>query len=89
MVAVTYNGRDGVRYPGPIAHMVCLIHFDDRWACLLDNNGIGENELLWLAPADFLTRWTGSGSGWAVVFLAPPPPPAPRPNGEPSAARGE
>ena len=31
-VCVTYNGRDGVRYPGPIAHMVCLIHFDDRWA---------------------------------------------------------
>ncbi len=78
MVAVTYSGRDGVRYPGPIAHMVCLIHFDEHWACLLDNNGIGENELLWLAPADFLARWTGTANGWAVVFLAPPPPPAPR-----------
>lgn len=78
MVAVTYAGRDGARYSGPIAHMVCLVHFDDRWACLLDNNGIGANELLWLSPADFLERWTGSGSGWAVVFLAPPPPPAPR-----------
>jgi hypothetical protein len=82
MVAVTYNGRDGVRYPGPIAHMVCLIHLDDRWACLLDNNGIQENELLWMSPADFLARWTGTGSGWAVVFLAPPPPPVPRRSGE-------
>lgn len=77
MVAVTYAGRDGARYSGPIAHMVCLVHLDEHWACLLDNNGIGENELLWLAPADFLDRWTGSGSGWAVVFLAPPPPPVP------------
>lgn len=78
MAAVTYSGRDGARYAGPIAHMVCLVHLDEQWACLLDNNGIGENELLWLRSADFLERWSGSGSGWAVVFLAPPPPPVPR-----------
>ena len=78
MACVTYAGRDGVRYPGPIAHMVCLVHFDDRWACLLDNNGVGENQLLWMTPSDFVRRWRGGGAGWAVVFLAPPPPWPPR-----------
>lgn len=78
MACVTYGGRDGVRYRGPIAHMVCLIHLDEHWACLLDNNGIGDNELLWMTPAAFLERWHGNGAGWAVVFLAPPPPAPPR-----------
>ena len=78
MACVTYSGRDGVRYPGPIAHMVCLVHLDDRWACLLDNNGVGANQLLWMTPDDFVQRWRGGGAGWAVVFLAPPPPLPPR-----------
>jgi hypothetical protein len=78
MPSVTYNGHDP-HYRGSIAHMVNLIHLDERWAVVLDNNFVGEQELVWLSPADFLQRWRGNGSGWAVVLLAPPPPPVPRP----------
>lgn len=76
-VGVTYGGSDGVRYKGPIAHMVVAVCYDDRWVCLLDNNGIGENELLWMSKEDFLKRWKSNGGGWAFVWLSPPPPPAP------------
>jgi hypothetical protein len=78
MPSVTYNGHDP-HYRGSIAHMVNLVHLDERWAVVLDNNFIGENELVWLTPDDFLQRWRGNGGGWAVVLLAPPPPPVPHP----------
>lgn len=78
MPSVTYNGHDP-HYRGSIAHMVNLVYLDDHWAVVLDNNFIGENELVWLTPADFLQRWRGNGGGWAVVLLAPPPPPVPKP----------
>lgn len=74
-VAVTYSGRDGVRYRGPIAHMVCLVYLDADNACLLDNNAIGESELLWMSRAEFLSRWRGMGGGWGFCWLAPAPPP--------------
>lgn len=77
MPSVTYDGRDP-HYRGTIAHMVNLIAFTDRWACILDNNYIGQRELVWMKPADFLERWRGQGAGWAVILLAPPPPPVPR-----------
>jgi hypothetical protein len=76
MPSVTYNGHDP-HYSGTIAHMVNLIHLDERWAVVLDNNFVGENELVWLTPEEFRSRWCGSGSGWAVILLAPPPPPIP------------
>jgi hypothetical protein len=78
MPSVTYNGHDP-HYRGTIAHMVNLIHLDDHYAVVLDNNFIGANELVWLSPADFYQRWRGNGGGWAVVLLAPPPPPVPHP----------
>lgn len=78
MPSVTYNGHDP-HYRGSIAHMVNLVHLDSRWAVVLDNNFIGEQELVWLTPDDFLQRWRGNGGGWAVVLLAPPPPPVPHP----------
>lgn len=81
MVAVTYSGRDRVRYSGSIAHMVCLVHLDDNWACISDNNAIGDNEFLWMSPAEFKDRWASGGGGWAFIFLTPPPPPAPRADG--------
>lgn len=75
--SVTYAGRDGVRYRGPIAHMVNLVHLSERWAAVMDNNGRPE-DLIWMSPAEFLDRWTNGGrGGWAFVWLTPPPPPPP------------
>jgi hypothetical protein len=45
---------------------------------VLDNNAVGENELLWMSLDDFRRRWLGHGGGWAFVWLAAPPPPPPR-----------
>ena len=77
MVSVTYAGHDGVRYSGSIAHMVDLVHFSANWVAILDNNGIGENELLWMTPAEFQSRWLQGNNGWAVVCTAFPPPSPP------------
>jgi len=77
MVCVTYNGHDGVHYGGSIAHMVNLVYLDNQFACVLDNNFIGANDLVWMNRQDFLSRWTGGRDGWAVVLLNPPPPPPP------------
>lgn len=75
--AVTYSGRDRVRYSGSIAHMVCLAHLDDKWAAIWDNNGT-PGELIWMTPQEFMTRWTDGSSGWAFIWISPPPPPLPR-----------
>lgn len=78
---VTYNGHDP-HYRGSIAHMVNLVAYDQQadQVAILDNNFIGENQLVWMSAAEFLQRWTGgkAGSGWAVILLAPPPPPPPK-----------
>jgi hypothetical protein len=78
MPSVTYDGHDphyGTRTY--IAHMVNLVYLDDVQACILDNNFIGENDLVWMSAKEFYDRWTGDG-GWAVVLLAPSPPPVPK-----------
>lgn len=74
IASVTYNGRDGVRYRGPIAHMVNLVHLDDKWAAIYDNNGKA-GQLIWMTPKEFRDRWLGGGNGWAFFWLTPPPPP--------------
>lgn len=76
MPGVTYNGHDP-HYAGTIAHMVNLVHLDDRRACILDNNFIGDNELVWMTPQEFFQRWTGGGNGWTAILINPPPPPPP------------
>lgn len=76
MPGVTYGY--GERYGQRIAHMVNLAYFDDKYACVLDNNFPGAKNLEWMSRAEFVRRWTmQGGSGWAVVFLDPPPPPVP------------
>jgi hypothetical protein len=78
MPSVTYNGHCPHYGMGrSIAHMVNLVYLDDHWACVLDNNFIGDNDLVWLSAKDFIQRWTGGGNGWAVVLLSPGPPPVP------------
>lgn len=76
MPGVTYNGHDP-HYRGSIAHMVSLIYLDKTQAVVLDNNFVGEHELVWMSRDEFLSRWRGSGGGWAIVLLSPPPPPVP------------
>jgi hypothetical protein len=66
-----------------IAHMTNLVHLDPpeaspRWAAVLDNNFIGDNEIVWLTVDDLKSRWLGNQGGWAVVLLAPRAPLAPR-----------
>jgi len=67
MPAVTYNAN----------HMVNCVALEDKWACVLDNNYVGEEELKWMSPADFDKTYNAGGGGWCVIFLAPGPPPPP------------
>lgn len=75
--SVTYCGRDPHYRGQSVAHMVNLVYLDDTQACVLDNNFIGENELVWMSAEEFLSRWKGGQQGWAVILLTPPPPPPP------------
>jgi hypothetical protein len=86
MPSVTYAFSPAGRYGGArIAHMVNLVHADDRWFAVLDNNFPGTIE--WMSPAEFQRVWTGGGAnsggangggqGWAVILLADGPPPPP------------
>jgi hypothetical protein len=77
MPCVTYNGHCPHYGNVSIAHMVNLVYLDDGWACILDNNFIAEDDLVWMPRGDFLQRWYGGQNGWAVILLAPPPPPVP------------
>lgn len=76
MPGVTYNGRDP-HYRGTIAHMVNLVYLSDTQAAILDNNFVGESELVWMSRTEFLSRWTGGGNGWAVILLDEAPAPVP------------
>lgn len=74
--AITYSGKDKVRYSGTIAHMVCLAHLDDNFAAIWDNNG-KPGELIWMNTKEFMDRWTDGSSGWTFIWISPPPPPLP------------
>jgi len=55
-------------------HMVCLVHLDDRWVGLLDNNSI--TRVSWVPRRTFLAEWRASNS-WAVTPVYAPAPPLP------------
>jgi hypothetical protein len=74
-VSTTYNGHDP-HYSGSVAHMTNLVAINDQWAAILDNNFIGDNQLVWMTPAEYQTR-AGGSKMWQVVLLNPGPPPAP------------
>jgi len=80
MLGVTYGISPTGRYNGQtIAHMVSLVHADDRHFVVLDNNYPGEDQYEWMTPQEFLKAYASHGNGWAVVLLNPgPPPPPPR-----------
>lgn len=74
---VTYAGYDP-HYGGGIDHMVTAAHLSEKWAAITDNNFTGDNDHVWMSPAEFEKRWKARGGGWCVILLAPPPPPIPR-----------
>jgi hypothetical protein len=55
-------------------HMVTLVHFDDEWAGILDNNDI--NKIIWVERQTFVSEWQNS-NGWAVTPIYTPLPPLP------------
>jgi hypothetical protein len=76
MPGVTYSRSPTGRYGGGrIAHMVSLVHADERHFVILDNNYPGADKYEWMTEAE--ARKAGVFE-WAVILLAPPPPPPPR-----------
>lgn len=55
-------------------HMVNLVHFDGKWAGILNNNHT--STIKWMPAAQFVKEWNYYG-GWAVVLLYDPAPPLP------------
>jgi hypothetical protein len=53
-------------------HVVTLVHFDDKWAGVLNNNEI--DHILWIPREDFVKEWKYRGS-WAMTPMYVPPPP--------------
>lgn len=78
MPGITYYRSASGRYSGQrISHMVSLVHLDDQWAGILDNNFPGEIE--WVDVRTFHEVWTGGqGNGWAFILISPGPPPPPK-----------
>lgn len=77
MPCVTYCFSPAGRYQGKrIAHMVNLLHADEHWFAVLDNNFPGTVE--WMNEKEFRQTFTGLGEGWAIILLSPGPPPARR-----------
>lgn len=56
------------------AHMVTLVHLDEEWAALLDNNDI--STFNWVPRDEFLDEWHSS-YGWAVTPVYSPLAPNP------------
>lgn len=57
------------------AHMLNLVHLDDKWACLLDNNNTGKYK--WLPREMFLAEWRAS-HGWGLTVVYTPTAPLPQ-----------
>jgi len=57
------------------AHMVALVHLDDKWACLLDNNSISKYK--WVPRETMIAEWKAS-HGWAVTPIYTPAAPKPQ-----------
>lgn len=78
MVIITYSLSPTRRYGGGrIYHMVNLIHLDEKWAAIMDNNDpyFGEGKAEWMSIDEFRRS---CAPGWAICLLAPPPPLPPK-----------
>jgi len=80
MVSVTYSKSPTGRYGGArIAHMVNIVHLDQKYAAVLDNNYItpADKSFEWMSLDQFLQTYMGGRAGWAVILLDAGPPPFP------------
>ena len=57
------------------AHMVALVHLDDKWAAILDNNNI--ERFIWVPRETLIAEWKAS-YGWAVTPIYAPAAPLPQ-----------
>ncbi len=55
-------------------HFVTLVHLDNNWACILDNNST--HKFQWISRGRFLAEWRASG-GWAIAVVYSPAAPLP------------
>jgi hypothetical protein len=79
MPGVTYSRSPTERYAGrTIDHMVSLVHADERWFVILDNNHPGADQYEWMSLAEAKRALpTRQGNIWAIIPLQPGPPPVP------------
>jgi len=57
------------------AHMVALVHLDDKWAAILDNNNV--SKFAWVPRETLIAEWKAS-YGWAVAPVYTPVAPLPQ-----------
>lgn len=77
MLCCTYSKSPTRRYGGgTIAHMVNVVHGDEHWVAVLDNNYIGVDHYEWMSWDEF-SRIVNPRGYWAVALLSPGPPPVP------------
>ena len=57
------------------AHMVALVHLDDKWAAILDNNNV--EKFIWVPRETLIAEWKAS-YGWAVTPIYAPAAPLPQ-----------
>lgn len=56
-------------------HMVCLVHLDQKWAGILDNNS--PQKVQYFPRDQFIRGWQSSPAPWAITPVFSPPPPSP------------
>ena len=57
------------------AHMVSLVHFDAKWAGILDNNSV--TKIRWIPRETLIAEWVAS-NGWAITPIYTPAAPLPQ-----------
>jgi hypothetical protein len=57
------------------AHMVALVHMDEKWAAVLDNNNV--SKFIWVPRETLIAEWKAS-YGWAVTPIYTPAAPLPQ-----------
>lgn len=78
LVCSTYCQSPSGRYGGArISHMVNVVHADEKYVCVVDNNFPGSWEFM--TPDEYKRSAScGGGKIWLAIFTAPGPPPYPR-----------